>query len=122
MRILVVEDEPSNRKLASLVLTDGGHAVVDASSAEQAIELVVRTQPQIILLDLALPDIDGLAVARRLKQDPATRHIPVIAVTGFPESFPRDQAFQAGCDAYIVKPINTREFTNQVEAVAERHK
>ena len=116
MNILVIEDEPTSRKLASLVLASGGHQVVDAQSAEAAINAVHQSQPQIILLDLALPGMDGFALARQLKGDPKTRHIPIVAITSYPERFPRDEAFRAGCDGYIVKPIDTRALAGQVEA------
>ena len=118
MKVLLIEDEPASRKLATLVLSSGGHQVVDTTSAEEAIQAVSKSQPQIILLDLALPGMDGLALARRLKNDPLTRHIPVIAVTSYPERFSREEAFRAGCDAYIVKPIDTRTLSGQIEAVA----
>ena len=121
MKILVIEDEPTSRKLATLVLASGGHQVVDAQSAEEAINAVHQSQPQIILLDLALPGMDGLALARHLKQDPKTRHIPIVAVTSYPDRFPRNEAFRAGCDAFIVKPIDTRKLPGQIEAVLEKH-
>jgi len=118
MNILVIEDEPTSRKLATLVLSSSGHKVVDAQSAEAAIEAVCRSQPEMILLDLALPGMDGLALARQLKGESKTRHIPIVAVTSYPERFPREKAFRAGCDAYIVKPIDTRALADQVEAIA----
>jgi len=118
MNILVIEDEPTSRKLATLVLSSSGHKVVDAQSAEAAIEAVCRSQPEMILLDLALPGMDGLALARQLKGEPKTRHIPIVVVTSYPERFPREEAFRAGCDAYIVKPIDTRALADQVEAIA----
>jgi len=118
MNILVIEDEPTSRKLATLVLSSSGHKVVDAQSAEAAIEAVCRSQPEMILLDLALPGMDGLALARQLKGESKTRHIPIVAVTSYPERFPREEAFRAGCDAYIVKPIDTRALADQVEAIA----
>src|SRR5437764_3369291 len=120
MKILVIEDEPASRKLATLVLASAGHTVVDTDSAEHAIQTVTDAQPQIILLDLALPGMDGFAFARVLKQDAKTRHIPIVAVTSFPERFSREEAFKAGCDAYIVKPIDTRKLTVQIEAVADK--
>jgi len=118
MNILVIEDEPASRKLATLVLASGGHQVVDASSAEEAVKTVHHAQPEIILLDLALPGMDGLALARQLKNDSNTRHIPIVAVTSYPERFSRDEAFRAGCDAYIVKPIDTRALSGQIDAIA----
>ena len=93
MNILVIEDEPTSRKLATLVLSSSGHKVVDAQSAEAAIEAVCRSQPEMILLDLALPGMDGLALARQLKGESKTRHIPIVAVTSYPERFPGRKLF-----------------------------
>ncbi len=120
MNILLIEDEPASRKLATLVLASGGHQVVDTKSAEEAINAVHQSHPHIILLDLALPGMDGFALARQLKDDPTTRQIPIVAITSYPEKFPREEAFRAGCDAYIVKPIDTRALSGQIEAVADK--
>src|ERR1044071_6234078 len=100
MKILVIEDEPASLKLANVVLSSEGYQVTDARSAEQAIAAVAENRPEIVLVDLALPGMDGLAFIRQLKQDAQTRDIPVIAVTAYPDRFPRDEAFAAGCAAY----------------------
>ena len=114
MKILVVEDEPSSLKLAHLVLVAAGHDVTQAEAADQAMNEIVRSQPDVILLDLELPGIDGLTLARNLKRDPKTRHIAIVATTAYPEKYSREQAMAAGCDGYIVKPINTRKLSQQV--------
>ena len=120
MNILLVEDDPTDLKLLSAVLQSSGHRVFEKGSAEQALVEIKRCQPEVILLDLNLPGMDGLALARRLKQDPATKHIPIVAVTAGAEQFSRDAALAAGCDAYIVKPVDTRKFSEQVTEAAER--
>jgi len=74
----------------------------------------------VILLDLELPMINGLALARKLKADPEKSHIVIVAVTAFPERYPREQVLGAGCDAYIVKPLNTRKLAEQVAGAVER--
>jgi CheY-like chemotaxis protein len=122
MKILVVEDEPASLKLAHLVLTTDGHEVTQAEAVHLAIQEISRAEPQVILLDLGLPAIDGLTLARNLKADPARRHIVIVAVTAFPELYPRQQALDAGCDAYIVKPIDTRRLTKQVAGAVEKMK
>jgi len=119
MRILVVEDEPSSLKLAHLVLSSDGHEVTQAEAVDQAMDEISKSEPQVILLDLELPNIDGLALARHLKADPRRKHIVIVAVTAYPERFTREEALAAGCDAYIVKPINTRKLTEQVADVLE---
>jgi CheY-like chemotaxis protein len=119
MNILVIEDDPSHLKLAHLVLSAAGHRVSDAEAADQALMAVKLDRPQIILLDLVLPGMDGLTLVRKLKDDPETRDIPVIAVTSFPDQFTLKQALAAGCQAYLIKPINTRTFANLVGEIAE---
>ena len=117
MKILVIEDHPTQLKLAHVVLSAAGHQVSDATAAEQAFAAIKADRPQIILLDLALPDMDGLTLARRLKADPATRDIHIVAVTAYPEEYSKAAALAAGCNAYIVKPINTRKLSDQLSAI-----
>ena len=119
MKILVIEDHTVDLKLADLVLSTAGHDVSVAGAAEQALAAIKKDRPQLILLDLDLPGIDGLALVRQLKADPDTRDIHVVAVTGYPEQYPKAAALAAGCDAYLLKPINTRELSGQLTAVAE---
>ena len=120
MRILVIEDHPTQLKLAHLVLSAAGHHVGDAEASEQAVASIAEQKPQMILLDLALPGMDGLALARKLKADPATCDIPIVAVTSWPEKYPKAAALAAGCDAYLLKPLSTRDLPSQLAAVAEK--
>jgi CheY-like chemotaxis protein len=122
MKILVVEDEPSSLKLAHLVLTAAGYQVTKAEAAGKAIQEILRSEPEAILLDLELPGIDGLTLARNLKSEPKTQHIAIVAVTAFPERYSREAAMAAGCDGYIVKPINTRKLSQQVADAIEKGK
>lgn len=120
MKILVIEDHPAQLKLAHHVLSAAGHDVSDAKAAEAALIAIKTDRPQLILLDLLLPDIDGLTLVRRLKADPDTHDIHVVAITAYPEAYPKASALAAGCDAYFVKPINTRELPRQLDAIALR--
>ena len=120
MNILVVEDNPSHLKLARLVLSAAGHNVSDAEAAEQAFNSIKLEKPQVILVDLMLPGMDGLALVRKLKADPETRDLHDIVVTSYPDRYPKRDALAAGCDAYLVKPINTRELPHLVASVAGR--
>jgi CheY-like chemotaxis protein len=122
MKILVVDDEPASLKLAHLVLSSDGHEVTRAEAVDKAIEEITNSKPEVILLDLELPHIDGLTLARRLKSDAETMDIVIVAVTAFPERYSREQALGAGCDAFIVKPINTRKLTSQVAEVVQKLK
>ena len=118
MKILVIEDHPAELKLVHHVLSAAGHDVNNASAAEQAARAIAEDRPQLMLIDMALPGMDGLALIRQLKGDPSTRDIQIVAVTSFPERFPRADAMLAGCDAYLVKPLSTRELPGQIAAVS----
>lgn len=120
MNILIVEDDPTDMKLLSAVLKSGDHRVLEKGSAEQAFEEIKVRHPEVILLDLKLPGMDGLTLARLLKQNPATRHIPIVAITAAREKFGKEEALAAGCDAYIVKPVDTRNLSEQIVSAAAR--
>jgi two-component system cell cycle response regulator DivK len=113
-RILLVEDNPQNRRLAQFLLRSQGYTVDEAITGPEAIELARRHLPQLILMDLRLPGLDGYEVTKTLKADERTRQIPVIALTAFAMEGDRERAFQAGCDGYITKPIDTRHFAAAV--------
>lgn len=119
MNVLVIEDHATDRKLLSVVLATDGHIVHERSSAKGAVEAVRDVQPDIVLLDLQMPEVDGLSVIRQLKAHEATRHIPIVAVTAYPEAYPRDVLYSAGCEAYILKPIDTRELPKKLEQMLE---
>jgi two-component system cell cycle response regulator len=118
LKILVVEDHAADLKLADLVLSTAGHSVRAAEAAEQAFAAIEEDRPQLIFLDLDLPGMDGLALVRKLKADPDTCDIRVVAVTFYSEKYPKAAALAAGCDAYLLKPINTHELSDQLTAVA----
>ncbi len=120
MKILVVEDEPTSLKLLHLVLASEGYEVTKAEAVGKAVEKILESEPEAILLDLELPGTGGLTLARWLKGDAKTRHITVIALTAYPERFTREVALEAGCDAYIVKPISTRKLPRQVAEVMNK--
>jgi len=117
MKILIIEDDPTSLKLASEVLQAGGHVIMLATSADQAILSIKTVKPDVILLDMRLPGIKGPAVARQCREGMATRDIPIIAVTAFSADYGEEAAMKAGCDAYITKPLNTRTLLKQIEEV-----
>jgi two-component system cell cycle response regulator DivK len=110
----VVEDTPANMKLITLLLHKAGHEVLQAGSADEAIALVRAEQPDLVLMDIQLPGMDGLAATRLLKQDDATRHIPVVALTALAMKGDEERIRAAGCDGYIAKPIQYQSFLNEV--------
>lgn len=120
LRILVIEDSPVNMALTVAILESAGHAILQADHAVQGIDLARREQPDLVLMDIQLPDIDGLAATRRLKADPRTAHLPVIALTAFAMKGDEDETRAAGCDGYVTKPIRYKEFLAEVDAVMTR--
>jgi len=108
--ILVVEDDHLNMKLMRSILALGHYQILEAGEAEIGLELAARHHPDLILMDIQLPGLDGLSATRRLKQTPELANIPVIALTGLAMDGDRENALAAGCDDYISKPINTRTF------------
>lgn len=113
-RILVVDDNPANLKLAADLLECEGYLVERASDAEEALDLVNGSPPDLILMDIALPGMDGLTLTRLLKENQRTNHIRIVALTAFAMKGDDKKAFEAGCDAYISKPIDTRRLPMQV--------
>jgi two-component system cell cycle response regulator DivK len=109
-RILVVEDNALNLELASELLTGAGHTVLQARTAEEGLRLARTEALDLILLDVRLPGMDGLAAVRVLKRDAATRHIPAVAMTAQAMKGDEEAARAAGFDAYVTKPIDTRAF------------
>ena len=112
--VLVVEDNEVNQLLTASVLGREGFEVDIAGTSEQALEHLRDRLPDLILMDIQLPGMDGLALTRRLKADPGTAHIIVVALTAHAMTGDREQSLAAGCAGYISKPINTRTFADQV--------
>jgi two-component system cell cycle response regulator DivK len=116
-RVLVIEDNAANMKLASLLLRNAGHAVLCAIDAETGMTMARATLPDLILMDIQLPGIDGLAATALLKQDPATEAIPVIALTAMAMKEDQEKSKLAGCDAYIAKPLRYQEMYAAIDAL-----
>jgi CheY-like chemotaxis protein len=118
-RILVIEDNEDNLSLMRMLLERANYEVLAATNGCKGLELARAEQPELILLDLAMPEMDGWEVARELKGDIVTRNIPIIAVTA--HALPRDRelAFQAGCDAFIVKPFSVAKLISEIEKLLD---
>ncbi len=114
--ILVVEDNPANMKLAVFLLQDAGYTVISAVDAEAGILLARQERPDLILMDIQLPGMDGLAAIALLKQDEKTRAIPVIALTALAMKGDEARIREAGCEGYIAKPMRYREMLATVAA------
>lgn len=114
--VLIVDDNATNLKLARVILAEDGLEINTATSAEEALVFIRATPPRLILMDLQLPGMDGLELTRRLKADPASRHIVVVALTAYAMKGDEDRARAAGCDGYITKPIDPNGFRSSVKA------
>jgi two-component system cell cycle response regulator DivK len=116
-RVLMVEDNPANMTLATFLLEGAGHTVLNATDAEAGLTLAREEQPDLILMDIQLPGMDGLAATALLKQADATRAIPVIALTALAMKGDEERIRAAGCDGYIAKPIRYQEFLATIAAL-----
>jgi two-component system, cell cycle response regulator DivK len=108
-KVLIVEDNPANMTLATFLVESAGHMVISATDAEAGLTVARAQQPDLILMDIQLPGMDGLEATRQLKRDEATRAIPVIALTAFAMKGDEERIRSAGCDGYIAKPLAYRD-------------
>ena len=114
-KILLIEDNNQNRYMATFLLEKHGYEVVPAVDGPTGIELAAKVQPCLILLDIQLPQMDGYAVARELRRNPALSGIPIVAVTSYAMMGDREKALAAGCDGYMEKPVNPETFVADIE-------
>ena len=114
-KILVVEDNPLNMELAVDLLELRGHTVFSATTGQEALLIAEREALDLILMDVQLPGMDGLEVTGKLKENPATEHIPVVALTAYAMKGDEERMLSQGCAGYIAKPIDTRQFPEDVE-------
>jgi two-component system cell cycle response regulator DivK len=115
--ILIIEDNPANMKLASLLLRHAGHSVLRAVDAETGLTLARSSRLDLIMMDIQLPGMDGLAATALLKQDPVTAAIPVIALTALAMKDDQERSRAAGCDAYIAKPLRYQQLYDTIDAL-----
>lgn len=118
--VLLVEDNEDNRTIYTTILRHCGHEVAEAGTGEEGIRLARELRPAVILMDVAMPGIDGWEATRRLKADPETAHIPVIALTAHAMAEDRQRAVEAGCESYLAKPIEPRRVVEEVEKLLAR--
>ncbi len=118
--VLIIEDNPANMKLTSLLMRNADHTVLCAVDAETGLTLARGAQPDLILMDIQLPGMDGFAATALLKKDPATAAIPVIALTSMAMKTDQEKSLTAGCDAYIAKPLRYRELYAAIDALLRK--
>jgi two-component system cell cycle response regulator DivK len=120
-RILVVEDNPANMKLALLLLHSAGHKTLCAADAESGVAVARAELPDLILMDIQLPGMDGLSATALLKQEPGTAQIPIIALTAMAMKSDKEKCEKAGCDGYIAKPLRYLELYAAIDALLARY-
>ncbi|TAK79333.1 MAG: response regulator [Aquabacterium sp.] len=116
LRILIIEDVPANMALTASILQGAGHAPMQATDALTGLEMARSGSPDLILMDIQLPGMDGLAATRLLKDDARTRNVPVVALTAYAMKGDEDRMRAAGCDGYVAKPIRYRELLAAIDA------
>jgi CheY-like chemotaxis protein len=119
-RLLVVDDNPINVRLAQRLLAVHGYDVRTAGDADEALAAIAEFAPQVVLMDVQLPGMDGLELTRRLKADPQRAHMVIIALTAYAMKGDDERARAAGCDGYISKPIDTRSLPQLIESLVAR--
>ena len=121
-KILIVEDNPQNMKVVLMALRPHGYTFLQATDGEEALKIATRDKPNLIIMDIQLPKVSGLEVTRRLRQMPAFSHVPIIAVTAYAMKGDKEKVIEAGCNAYLPKPINTRQLPGLVAEMLLKQK
>ena len=122
-KILIVEDNPRNMRLIEMTLRSNNYILLKATDGETALDMAVREQPDLILMDIRLPGMNGLDVTRALRKTPAFSHTPIIGLTAHAMKGDKERVLESGCDAYLSKPINTRELPGIIaEMLSQRQK
>ena len=113
-KILIVEDNPLHMRLVEMTLRAKNYTILQATDGEEALEIAARERPDLIIMDLNLPETTGFKLTKKLRENPAFSHTPIIALTAYAMRGDRERAIEAGCDAYLSKPISTRELPRVV--------
>jgi len=122
-KILIVEDNPRNMRLVEMILRVKNYTLLKATDGEEALDMAIGERPDLIIMDIQLPKMSGLEVTRKLRETPAFSHTPIIGVTAYAMKGDKERIIESGCDAYLSKPINTRELPGMVtEMLSQRQK
>jgi len=119
-KILIVEDNPASLRLLRMALRAQDYILLEATDGEEALDMAMREKPNLIIMDIQLPKMNGLEVTGRLRQMPAFSHIPVIAITAYAMKGDKEKAIEAGCDAYLSKPIDTRQLPGVIAEMLQQ--
>jgi two-component system cell cycle response regulator DivK len=121
-RILYIEDNPQNMRLVRKMLTVGGYDMLEASDGYTGVSIALKEKPDLILMDINLPDIDGIEATKRIRQETTTSKIPIVALTANAMHGDREMILNAGCDGYLAKPVTRNELLNTVSYFLSRKK
>ena len=113
-KILIVEDNPVHMRLIEMTLRANNYTLLKATDGEEALDIAIRERPDLILMDLNLPETTGFEVTKKLRENLVFHHTPIIALTAYPMRGDRERIVDSGCDAYLTKPINTRELPRTI--------
>jgi len=116
-KILIVEDNPLNMRLLEMTLRAKNYTLLKATDGEEALDMAMRERPDLIIMDIQLPKMSGLEVTRKLRETPAFNHTPIIGITAYAMKGDKEKVIESGCDAYLSKPINTRELPEVIAAM-----
>ena len=119
-KVLVAEDNPVNRELLHELLENRGYSVTEASNGQEALDMVEQSQPDLLLLDIGMPVLDGFAVMRKIRENPRLATLPVLAVTAYAMREDRNNVLNAGFDGYLSKPINARDLVDELERLLRK--
>jgi CheY-like chemotaxis protein len=120
-KVLIVEDNPMNMRLIEMILKSDNYLLLKATDGEEALAIAAIDHPDLVLMDIRLPKLSGLEVAKRLKKTAALSHIPIIALTAHAMKGDMEKAIEAGCDSYVSKPIDTRQLPQLVADILAAH-
>jgi CheY-like chemotaxis protein len=118
--VLIAEDNPVNRELLRELLETRGHSVTEACNGQEALDLLQKSLPEILLIDLDMPVLDGFATVRRIRENPAFASLPVLAVTAYAMQGDREKVLTSGFDGYLSKPVNARELMGEMDRLLAR--
>ena len=121
-KVLIVEDNPQNMKLLEMLLRAKDYILLKAYDGEEALDMAIREQPDLIVMDMQLPKMSGLEVTKQLRQTPVFSHTPIIALTAYAMRGDKEQFMEAGCNAYLSKPISTRELPVIIDQMLQEHR
>ena len=119
-KVLIVEDDPRNMRLLELTLGDKGYTLLKATDGEEALEVAEKERPDLIIMDIGLPKMNGFEVIGKLRENPAFAHTPIIGLTAYAMKGDEERVIKAGCDAYLSKPVNTRELPGVIAGILQQ--